>query len=107
MDRWLHYNGFPSVLVRLEAIGADEIDELITDAWRCLAAESRQDLRTKPESLTERCACSCSPIPLTGERSAFGRARRGAGRHRRLGYLNARRRVRGGNRATARIEVSE
>jgi hypothetical protein len=32
-----HYNGFPAVLVRLEAIGLDELEELITDAWRCLA----------------------------------------------------------------------
>jgi hypothetical protein len=32
-----HYNGFPAVLVRLEAIGPDELKELITDAWRCQA----------------------------------------------------------------------
>jgi hypothetical protein len=32
-----HYNGFPAVLVRLEAIGRDELKELITDAWRCQA----------------------------------------------------------------------
>ena len=29
-----HYNGFPAVLVRLPAIGADELTELIIDAWR-------------------------------------------------------------------------
>jgi hypothetical protein len=29
-----HYNGFPAVLVRLPAIGADELAELIVDAWR-------------------------------------------------------------------------
>jgi len=32
-----HYNGFPAVLVRLAAIGADELAELITDAWLCQA----------------------------------------------------------------------
>jgi hypothetical protein len=32
-----HYNGFPAVLVRLPAIGAGELAELITDAWRCQA----------------------------------------------------------------------
>ena len=29
-----HYNGFPAVLVRLDAIGTAELTELITDAWR-------------------------------------------------------------------------
>ena len=29
-----HYNGFPAVLVRLAAIEVDELEELITDAWR-------------------------------------------------------------------------
>ena len=32
-----HYNGFPAVLVRLAAVGEDELRELTTDAWRCLA----------------------------------------------------------------------
>jgi hypothetical protein len=32
-----HYNGFPAVLIRLAAIGADELEELLTDGWRCLA----------------------------------------------------------------------
>ena len=31
------YNGFPAVLVRLPAIGAGELTELITDVWRCQA----------------------------------------------------------------------
>ncbi len=29
-----HYNGYPAVLVRLAAIEADELEELIVDAWR-------------------------------------------------------------------------
>jgi hypothetical protein len=28
-----HYNGFPAILVRLDAIDVDELEELITDAW--------------------------------------------------------------------------
>ena len=29
-----HYNGYPAVLVRLDAIDGDELAELLTDAWR-------------------------------------------------------------------------
>lgn len=32
-----HYNGFPAVLVRLPQISLTELEELITDAWRCRA----------------------------------------------------------------------
>jgi hypothetical protein len=32
-----HYNGFPAVLVRLAAVDADELEELLVDAWRCQA----------------------------------------------------------------------
>lgn len=32
-----HYKGFPAVLARLAAIEAEELEELITDAWRCQA----------------------------------------------------------------------
>jgi hypothetical protein len=32
-----HCNGFPAVLVRLPAIDAGELAELIADAWRCQA----------------------------------------------------------------------
>lgn len=35
-----HYNGYPAVLVRLAAIEVDELEELITDAWRCQAPRS-------------------------------------------------------------------
>jgi hypothetical protein len=38
-----HYNGFPVVLVRLPAIGAGELAELITDAWRCQAPKALVD----------------------------------------------------------------
>ena len=32
-----HYNGFPAVLVRLAVIPADELEELLIDAWRIQA----------------------------------------------------------------------
>jgi hypothetical protein len=32
-----HYNGYRAVLIRLAAVGEDELRELITDAWRCQA----------------------------------------------------------------------
>lgn len=32
-----HYDGHPTVLVRLEAVDEDELTELIVDAWRCRA----------------------------------------------------------------------
>ena len=32
-----HYSGFPAVLVRLAAIGVEELEELIVNAWRCQA----------------------------------------------------------------------
>lgn len=32
-----HYNGFPAILVRLDAIEPDEIEDLIVEAWRCKA----------------------------------------------------------------------
>lgn len=32
-----HYNGYPAVLVRLEAVGPDELEDLIVEAWRCKA----------------------------------------------------------------------
>lgn len=32
-----HYNGFPAVLVRLPAVDVEELDVLITNAWRCQA----------------------------------------------------------------------
>jgi hypothetical protein len=35
-----HYNGFPAVLVRLPAIGFDQLELLIRDAWRCQAPKA-------------------------------------------------------------------
>ncbi len=32
-----HYNGYPAVLIRLQAIALDELEDLIIDAWRCQA----------------------------------------------------------------------
>lgn len=38
-----HYNGFPAVLVRLAEIEPAELEELITDAWRCQAPRDLAD----------------------------------------------------------------
>ena len=32
-----HYQGFPAVLVRLEAVSVAELKKLLTEAWRCQA----------------------------------------------------------------------
>jgi len=32
-----HYLGYPAILVRLPVIGTGELEELLTDAWRCRA----------------------------------------------------------------------
>jgi hypothetical protein len=40
-----HYNGYPAVLVRLSAVSAKELRQLLTDAWQCQApAELRKSL---------------------------------------------------------------
>ena len=35
-----HYNGFPAVLVRIAKVGARELRELLTDAWRAQAPKA-------------------------------------------------------------------
>ena len=37
-----HYNGYPAVLVRLDSIDADELTELLEDAWRAAAPRKLQ-----------------------------------------------------------------
>ena len=36
-----HYDGFPAVLVRLEAVTPADLRPLLTDAWRCMAPPTR------------------------------------------------------------------
>jgi hypothetical protein len=38
-----HYNGYPAVLVRLAEVDADELRELVTDAWWCVAPKHLRD----------------------------------------------------------------
>jgi hypothetical protein len=38
-----HFDGYPAVLVRLEAIGLEELTELVTDAWLCRAPKRLAD----------------------------------------------------------------
>jgi hypothetical protein len=35
-----HYNGFPAVLVRLPAVTPAELEELLSEAWRCQAPKA-------------------------------------------------------------------
>jgi len=37
-----HYNGFPAVLVRLEAVSLIELEDLLVEAWRCKAPKDLQ-----------------------------------------------------------------
>ena len=32
-----HYNGFPAVLVRLDAVNVEELEALLVNGWRCQA----------------------------------------------------------------------
>jgi hypothetical protein len=41
-----HYNGFPAVLVRLDAVTVADLKPLIADAWRCMAPK---DLTASPQ----------------------------------------------------------
>ena len=70
-----HYKGFPAVLVRLAAIDVDELEELITDAWRCQAPKKllkefdhgtdprRAALRIATASTASALPNSAPPVP--------------------------------------------
>jgi hypothetical protein len=49
-----HYNGFPAVLVRLEAVDLAELEELITDAWMCQAPRTLVEDRAPSHPDTPR-----------------------------------------------------
>lgn len=38
-----HYNNYPAVLVRLEAIDPSDLSELVIEAWRCKAPKALVD----------------------------------------------------------------
>ena len=59
-----HYNGYPAVLVRLDAISKGELEALITSAWRCQA----------PRALVA--VTDAAPAPRRVRRPAAPRARR-------------------------------
>lgn len=37
-----HYNGFPAVLVRLDAVTVADLELLLADAWRCQLPKTRK-----------------------------------------------------------------
>jgi len=41
-----HYNGYPSVLIRLPAVTVRELRPIITEAWRCQAPKDLDQTRT-------------------------------------------------------------
>jgi hypothetical protein len=50
-----HYDGWPYVLVRLEAVAPDELAELLEDAWRVFAAKrvvAAHDAARAPQAAT-------------------------------------------------------
>ena len=50
-----HYEGFPAVLVRLDAVSASELEALVTEAWRCQAPPDLwKDRRERPASRSRR-----------------------------------------------------
>ena len=55
-----HYNGYPAVLVRLDAVRVADLRPLIQDAWRCqapkelLEKKSATDVETRASAPTHR-----------------------------------------------------
>jgi hypothetical protein len=50
-----HYNGFPAVLVRLDAVSIADLRMLLADAWRCQAPSSlTKSPRSKPAAKAAR-----------------------------------------------------
>ena len=45
-----HYNGFPAVLVRLDAVTVADLKVLLAEAWRCQAPSERKRARTRGAS---------------------------------------------------------
>ena len=67
-----HYNGFPAVLVRLEAVSANDLKILIEEAWRCqapveLSSGATRSATANSRASTKRASSSTTPT---------GRARR-------------------------------
>ena len=42
-----HYNGFPAVLVRLDAVSVADLEVLLAEAWRCQAEPPRRTRRVR------------------------------------------------------------
>lgn len=49
-----HYNNFPAILVRLANIEVEELEELITEGWRCRA----------PKELVDKFESARNQLPL-------------------------------------------
>jgi len=42
-----HYNGFPAVLVRLDAVTVEDLETLLAEAWRCQAPAAASALKKR------------------------------------------------------------
>jgi hypothetical protein len=49
-----HYDGFPAVLVRLAAVGAGELEELVTNAWRYQAPRQLRESYDRSHPAADR-----------------------------------------------------
>jgi hypothetical protein len=72
-----HYNGFPAVLVRLAAIGVDELEALLLGAWQCQAPEAlRAQLESVPRAAKAKRAPRGAPKKQPGARGSKPRRAR-------------------------------
>ncbi|MBK9977380.1 MAG: hypothetical protein IPP20_05525 [Gemmatimonadetes bacterium] len=59
-----HYNGYPAVLVRLDAVTVRDLRILITEGWRCLApaeAKTGKSAKTEKPAKSAKSAKSAKP----------------------------------------------
>jgi hypothetical protein len=63
-----HYNGYPAVLIRLEAVTVSELRPLMTEAWRCQAPKELTDV-DPPRRAPRRAARRTTPSRPTRKRS--------------------------------------
>ena len=67
-----HYNGFPAVLVRLDAVSASDLQILIEEAWRCQAPPELSRSGAGSSSRDKHAPMKRASVSTT----AAGRARR-------------------------------
>ena len=56
-----HYNGFPAVLVRLEAVSVADLRVMMEDAWQCLADAPRATKAKRGKAVDGRAGAKATP----------------------------------------------